>query len=84
MTPWNVPYFLHLLTISLIFHQVSNCKKSGEEGGKNEKYLISERKAKGSVHPLWNREGKLIVEDVEKTEVFKAFYTSVFTKNVNC
>lgn len=39
---------------------------------------------KESIDPLLNGEGQQKIDDTEKAEVFNAFFTSVFTKEVNC
>ncbi|CAM4377561.1 unnamed protein product [Caretta caretta] len=47
------------------------------------RYVVNKKKAKESVGPLLNEGGNLVTEDVEKANVFNAFFASVFTNKVS-
>ncbi|CAM4544601.1 unnamed protein product [Caretta caretta] len=47
------------------------------------RYVSNKKKVKESVGPLLNDGGNLVTEDVEKANVFNAFFASVFTNKVS-
>ncbi|GAB0181491.1 hypothetical protein GRJ2_000614400 [Grus japonensis] len=43
------------------------------------RYISDKRKTRENVGPLWNEMGDLVTQDMEKAEVLKEFFPSVFT-----